>query len=37
MTNDDHEHPVMPPQVSHFRQVPLRTSVKLPRRERAGD
>lgn len=25
-----HEHPVVPPQVSHFMQVPLRTSVKLP-------
>jgi hypothetical protein len=25
-----HEHPVVPPQVSHFRHVPLRTIVKLP-------
>src|SRR5262249_17002156 len=24
------EQPVVPPQVSHFRQVPLRTRVKLP-------
>lgn len=24
-----HEHPVVLPQVSHFRQVPLRTSVKF--------
>jgi hypothetical protein len=23
-------HPVVPPQVSHFRQVPFRTMVKLP-------
>lgn len=23
-------HPLVPPQVSHFRQVPLRTRVKLP-------
>ena len=23
-------HPLVPPQVSHLRQVPLRTSVKLP-------
>jgi len=23
-------HPVVPPHVSHFRQVPLRTMVKLP-------
>ncbi len=23
-------HPVVPPQVSHFKQVPLRTMVKLP-------
>ena len=26
----DHEHPVVLPHVSHFMQVPLRTSVKLP-------
>lgn len=25
-----HEHPVVLPQVSHFMQVPFRTSVKLP-------
>jgi len=25
-----HEHPVVLPHVSHFMQVPLRTSVKLP-------
>lgn len=25
-----YEQPVVPPQLSHFRQVPLRTSVKLP-------
>lgn len=25
-----YEQPVVPPQVSHFRQVPLRTSVKFP-------
>jgi hypothetical protein len=25
-----HEHPLVPPHVSHFRQVPLRTMVKLP-------
>ena len=29
-SNADHEHPLVDPQVSHFRQVPLRTSVKLP-------
>jgi hypothetical protein len=29
----DHEHPVVEPQVSHFMQVPLRTSVKLPHSE----
>jgi hypothetical protein len=31
--NDDartYEHPVVDPHVSHFMQVPLRTSVKLP-------
>ena len=27
--NRDHEHPVVEPHVSHFKQVPLRTSVKL--------
>jgi len=27
---DGHEHPVVLPQVSHLRQVPLRTKVKLP-------
>ena len=26
----DHEQPLVPPQVLHFRQVPLRTRVKLP-------
>jgi hypothetical protein len=26
----DHEQPLVPPQVLHFRQVPLRTSVKFP-------
>jgi hypothetical protein len=26
---DAHEQPVVEPQVSHFRQVPLRTSVKF--------
>ena len=25
-----HEHPVVAPHVSHFRHVPLRTSVKFP-------
>ena len=25
-----HEHPLVDPQVSHLRQVPLRTRVKLP-------
>src|ERR1700690_1900112 len=25
-----HEHPVVPPHVSHFKQVPLRTIVKFP-------
>src|SRR5712691_1936560 len=29
-------HPVVPPQVSHFRQVPLRTSVKLPHSPQAS-
>jgi hypothetical protein len=29
----DHEHPVVLPHVSHFMQVPLRTSVKLPHSE----
>lgn len=28
-----HEHPLVEPQVSHFRQVPLRTIVKLPHSE----
>ena len=28
-----HEHPLVEPQVSHFRQVPLRTMVKLPHSE----
>ena len=28
-----HEHPVVLPHVSHFMQVPLRTSVKLPHSE----
>ncbi len=27
--SDDHEQPVVAPQVSHFRQVPFRTMVKL--------
>ena len=27
------EHPLVEPQVSHFRQVPLRTIVKLPHSE----
>ena len=27
---DVYEHPVVLPHVSHFMQVPLRTSVKLP-------
>jgi hypothetical protein len=31
-----YEHPVVPPQVSHFRQVPLRTSVKLPHSPQAS-
>ncbi len=30
LTRNNHEHPVVEPQVLHFRQVPLRTSVKLP-------
>src|ERR1700724_3267820 len=29
-------HPVVPPQVSHFRQVPLRTRVKLPHSPQAS-
>ena len=29
VASDDHEHPVVAPQVSHFRHVPLRTMVKL--------
>jgi len=28
-----YEHPLVEPQVSHFRQVPLRTIVKLPHSE----
>jgi hypothetical protein len=28
-----HEHPVVLPHVSHFMQVPFRTSVKLPHSE----
>src|ERR1700678_2964838 len=28
--NDTQLHPVVPPQVSHFKHVPLRTMVKLP-------
>ena len=28
-----YEHPLVPPQVSHFRQVPFRTIVKLPHSE----
>jgi hypothetical protein len=31
-----HEHPVVLPQVSHFMQVPLRTSVKLPHSPQAS-
>src|SRR6476646_2170866 len=31
-----HEHPVVDPQVSHFMQVPLRTSVKLPHSPQAS-
>jgi hypothetical protein len=27
---EDHEHPVVEPQVMHLRHVPLRTRVKLP-------
>src|SRR5581483_4894247 len=30
---DPHEHPVVLPHVSHFMQVPFRTSVKLPHSE----
>jgi hypothetical protein len=30
------EHPLVVPQVSHFMQVPLRTSVKLPHSEQAS-
>ncbi len=29
-------HPEVVPQVSHFRQVPFRTSVKLPQEEQAS-
>ncbi len=29
-------HPLVPPQVSHFRHVPLRTSVKLPHSPQAS-
>ena len=31
-----HEHPVVDPHVSHFMQVPLRTSVKLPHSPQAS-
>ena len=31
-----HEHPVVLPHVSHFMQVPLRTSVKLPHSPQAS-
>jgi hypothetical protein len=31
-----HEHPVVLPHVSHFRQVPLRTRVKLPHSPQAS-
>jgi hypothetical protein len=31
--SEAHEHPLVEPQVSHFRQVPLRTMVKLPHSE----
>jgi hypothetical protein len=37
--NDDNArqlHPVVLPQVSHLRQVPLRTSVKLPHSPQAS-
>jgi hypothetical protein len=33
---DSYEHPVVEPQVSHFMQVPLRTSVKLPHSPQAS-
>jgi hypothetical protein len=28
--SENYEHPVVEPHVSHFRHVPLRTSVKFP-------
>ncbi len=31
-----YEHPVVPPQVSHFMQVPLRSKVKLPHSPQAS-
>jgi hypothetical protein len=31
-----YEHPVVDPHVSHFMQVPLRTSVKLPHSPQAS-
>jgi hypothetical protein len=33
---ENYEHPVVEPQVSHFMQVPLRTSVKLPHSPQAS-
>ena len=33
--SEDHEHPLVLPQVSHFRQVPLRTIVKFWHSEQA--
>ncbi len=30
VSNGSHEHPLVAPQVTHLRQVPLRTSVRLP-------
>ncbi len=33
LSNALHEHPLVDPQVSHFRHVPLRTMVKLPHSE----
>jgi hypothetical protein len=31
-----HEHPLVAPQVSHFKHVPLRTMVKLPHSPQAS-
>jgi hypothetical protein len=33
---EGYEHPVVDPHVSHFMQVPLRTSVKLPHSPQAS-